>query len=552
MEGEMSKNTFGHKKAAASEFSQPSLVSPKTPTLANPVRGFGITTDNVIQKATEVSTDTQEISSEQQVIQEKPIGHDISRISFRRPQSQNQLQAKSANTDIKQRQDEVSHENRTGIPDSLKTGLENLSGLDLSGVKVHQNSDKPTQINALAYAQGHDIYLSPGQEKHLPHEGWHVVQQMQGRVQPTLQANNVLINNDNGLEQEADVMGAKASQQTEPQQTIDTTQHSATLQRQASSVAQMTPLAFAGLSAEAWGMAANVVGAISGVGGAAAGTYTAVSRGENAFGSLVLPQNLMSDSDQLKLQQIAQFRIINSYVDRYLQRNPHVREQLSNRVTGTTPTTPTPTPDTNTSGSGQGANPPSPTPELPTGAPTASAIDEAVLDSVKRSVQIDLQSTLERPTNETTDKEFMWGEDNTRGRGAIGQSGTGESVGVTGFLQFRNIEASVLEEQLSLTFDARDAVGDLPHNRTTVTVHKFIGGSVGGRATWSAWDNLSVNVEGGAAQQGVFSNGSIKLTIRTHWYWDFWGPNSDTWMQNEIHVTNSGDVSITGVYEGEP
>ena len=43
-----------------------------------------------------------------------------------------------------------------------------------------------------------------------PHEAWHVVQQKQGRVKPTLQAKRALINDDAGLEQEADVMGAKA------------------------------------------------------------------------------------------------------------------------------------------------------------------------------------------------------------------------------------------------------------------------------------------------------------------------------------------------------
>ncbi len=103
-------------------------------------------------------------------------------------------------------------ENRTGMPDSLKGGLEQLSGLDLSGVRVHHNSAKPVQVNALAYAQGQNIHLAPGQEKHLPHEGWHAVQQMQGRVKPTMQTKGVSINDDEGLEREADVMGAKAMQ----------------------------------------------------------------------------------------------------------------------------------------------------------------------------------------------------------------------------------------------------------------------------------------------------------------------------------------------------
>lgn len=103
--------------------------------------------------------------------------------------------------------------NNTGLPDNLKTGIEQLSGIDISDVKVHYNSDKPSQLQAHAYAQGTDIHVAPGQERHLPHEAWHVVQQKQGRVKPTLQMKTgVYVNDDTGLEHEADVMGAKALQ----------------------------------------------------------------------------------------------------------------------------------------------------------------------------------------------------------------------------------------------------------------------------------------------------------------------------------------------------
>jgi len=104
-------------------------------------------------------------------------------------------------------------ENNTGMPDSLKSGIENLSGYSMDDVKVHYNSDKPGQLQAHAYAQGTDIHIASGQEKHLPHEAWHVVQQKQGRVQPTFQMKGkVNINDDAGLEKEADVMGEKALQ----------------------------------------------------------------------------------------------------------------------------------------------------------------------------------------------------------------------------------------------------------------------------------------------------------------------------------------------------
>lgn len=103
--------------------------------------------------------------------------------------------------------------NNTGLPNQLKTGIESLSGMSMDHVKVHFNSGKPAQLNAHAYAQGSDIHVAPGQEKHLPHEAWHVVQQAQGRVKPTMQMKaGVPVNDDAGLEREADVMGEKALQ----------------------------------------------------------------------------------------------------------------------------------------------------------------------------------------------------------------------------------------------------------------------------------------------------------------------------------------------------
>ncbi len=114
-------------------------------------------------------------------------------------------------------------ENKTGMPDTLKSGIESLSGHSMDDVQVHYNSAKPAQLNAHAYAQGSEIHLAPGQEKHLPHEAWHVVQQKQGRVRPTKQLKEkVPVNDDTGLEKEADTMGALAAsmftKQNEPAQ----------------------------------------------------------------------------------------------------------------------------------------------------------------------------------------------------------------------------------------------------------------------------------------------------------------------------------------------
>jgi hypothetical protein len=96
--------------------------------------------------------------------------------------------------------------NRTGLPDGIKARAEALSGLSLDDVKVHFNSARPARLDAHAYAQGNEIHVAPGQDRHLPHEAWHVVQQKQGRVRPLIQVNGLRVNHDPVLEHEADRM----------------------------------------------------------------------------------------------------------------------------------------------------------------------------------------------------------------------------------------------------------------------------------------------------------------------------------------------------------
>ncbi|OJJ19868.1 hypothetical protein BKI52_15415 [marine bacterium AO1-C] len=99
----------------------------------------------------------------------------------------------------------------------IKANVSALMGTDVSDAKVHYNSNKPAQLKAEATAQGKEVHLAPGKEQHLGHELTHVAQQQQGRVEPTVQANNgaVNINDDPKLEKEADDIGAKA-QSNEP------------------------------------------------------------------------------------------------------------------------------------------------------------------------------------------------------------------------------------------------------------------------------------------------------------------------------------------------
>jgi Domain of unknown function (DUF4157) len=97
------------------------------------------------------------------------------------------------------------------LPAGLRWALEMLSGYDLSEVRVYYASAVPAQVGARALTRGTDIHMRAGAEDALAHEAWHVVQQMQGRVEATVDVNGVAVNDDPALEEEADAMGAMAA-----------------------------------------------------------------------------------------------------------------------------------------------------------------------------------------------------------------------------------------------------------------------------------------------------------------------------------------------------
>jgi hypothetical protein len=100
---------------------------------------------------------------------------------------------------------------RESLPPALHAGLETLSGFRLDGVSVHYNSPEPERLDAEAFTRGRTIHLAPGQERHLPHEGWHLVQQARGGVAANGRVAGKPLNDNPGLEREADVMGARAA-----------------------------------------------------------------------------------------------------------------------------------------------------------------------------------------------------------------------------------------------------------------------------------------------------------------------------------------------------
>ena len=109
-------------------------------------------------------------------------------------------------------------ENKTGMPEAVKQRMEESFETDFSSVRIHPDSSKGPEVGALAYTQGSDIHFAPGQFKPdtsagqqlLGHELTHVIQQSEGRVQPTTEIGGMPVNDNESLEHEADILGSRA------------------------------------------------------------------------------------------------------------------------------------------------------------------------------------------------------------------------------------------------------------------------------------------------------------------------------------------------------
>ncbi len=109
-----------------------------------------------------------------------------------------------------------SEKDKTGIPAQMKAKFERSSGFSFDDVRVHYNSEKPAQLHAHAYTQGSEVFVAPGQEKHLPHELGHVVQQKSSAVKPTGEIGGMPLNDDETMESGADKLAEEAESSEEP------------------------------------------------------------------------------------------------------------------------------------------------------------------------------------------------------------------------------------------------------------------------------------------------------------------------------------------------
>lgn len=106
----------------------------------------------------------------------------------------------------------------TAMPKDVQSKMEKVFGTSLAAVRIHVGP-RAAALGAKAYTQGTEIHFAPGEyqpespagQTLLGHELAHVIQQSAGRVSATSQAHGVAVNEDSGLEAEADEMGAKAA-----------------------------------------------------------------------------------------------------------------------------------------------------------------------------------------------------------------------------------------------------------------------------------------------------------------------------------------------------
>jgi hypothetical protein len=105
------------------------------------------------------------------------------------------------------------------LPDEVRRRMERAFGADFSEVRIHAADQAATAVGARAFTQGTDIHFAPGEYdpgsplglELLGHELAHVVQQAQGRVNPTGERGGMPAADDSWLEHEADELGARAA-----------------------------------------------------------------------------------------------------------------------------------------------------------------------------------------------------------------------------------------------------------------------------------------------------------------------------------------------------
>jgi len=400
------------------------------------------------------------------------------------------------------------------LDDAVRTDLEAGFGEPLDDVRVHTGptADALTQaVSARAFAVGRDVWFAegeyaPGHEsgrRLLAHEVAHAVQQGPADVPADLRVTSP----GDGTEREADALGdaalARAALPGAPAPAPP-----------AVSRAPLSPgaklllgyrRAMRRLPDKALERADNIASALQGP-PAALQLGQTLAQGQNGMSPMTLPARLMSRSDQDRLKQIVQFRLINGYCAR-------LKTALDAEAAAGAPAAAP-------SGAGPAPAPPAPGPAPPAPAPTgavpAETIDAAMLEAIGIGVQADLENRWTRG-RWPEGHEYVWSES---GDASTDKDFRKDRVGVTGSVVFSNLVGQALTDTAALDAAATHFEIALP-SPGPLTVRMLGGGTLGRGASWtnSWWDNLAVN----ATSAGENEDGpdrSVALPISTKWLWD--------------------------------
>lgn len=443
------------------------------------------------------------------------------------------------------------------LPDAVQAKMGEQLGADFSGVRVH-NDGQADQIGAHAFTQGDDIHFAQGRFDPssqdglalLGHELQHVVQQKEGRVgSPTSGGEgNATVLQDPGLEAEADAKGAAAAQASmaDGAHILASAGASTTpVQQKAASgsVAQMKPAILGAIPAALAAAGAALSSATAAQAATVAGT---VITGMTTVAGMAAPVNSgvatyvfdawFSQQDKLKLERIAQVRLINAYVDQWLAAHPG--ESVTNESDTTTTTTNTTrrgntTTRTQTTDTGGGP------------AAEGSQVDSTLMETVKTNVQSQITTALNSRQRTASSSEYIWSDSGEH---------TADAMGTVGALQFQGMRGTRFSESLALNSNASQiaALRTVPLLGETMDVREFRSGRlVQGSSHSTGWgDSLSVNVVGGKEEHDEAANGEHGETrLSTQWQWD----GNATQMSIGITIDSSGTPSFgTPEWSGTP
>lgn len=99
---------------------------------------------------------------------------------------------------------------RTEIPVQLKTRTEDSTRVPFNYVRANYNSDKPAKLDTLAYTNGNQVGISPGQKRYSAYDLRNAMQQKLNAVRASVRyEGNEAINTDVELERQSDVSGVR-------------------------------------------------------------------------------------------------------------------------------------------------------------------------------------------------------------------------------------------------------------------------------------------------------------------------------------------------------